>query len=1168
MEFIGVINSECKVVISELNSDNPPMHQDSEFMELEFICPAGEDPKTAGLKVLFVKSLALNHKPSVSFYASLIPFSSPIGRKFYVIGSEKLIPMPDLAFSHPSVRSSQKIMQKGQKSLFDMIPSGAQFPEAMILLRVSGPVSDQLDQSIVFSASRNYFLITDEFITMIQPFVIDALVYSRKSAFSNCGFLETLCPNFLSIKNYILTEFHSSKFSKDFSINRCTDLSEGFLPSMFRTGIPTPNAENDCSGSKLLLHNEIVQSFPVEPSATALIRPAEPSTSQHNLDVVFEPDAEYSCTISKVSRKEVYDTRSDDIEKMVEKSAVGEFWSLPEEACETEAYRHELVAQATEIIEGTQEPVKKKMKKVISGVTEDWNTEKYFKKEWITFIQRKLTDYFDVAWFENVPDIKKWIDIKPNHENPTKTQFFCRICKQHYDRLGFKYQEKPKLAMENGVTLNLNVLQKRKNREMFLEHVSGRCDRDKAKLDKTIRSSKHQQVINKIATAELSQLKSVTQKIIEMGDSEIDEGKFRVTANMFRVVYAEAMLNIPLYQHQNAINLLKSIKANIGVHHFERTSAMRMLLLISEAFHRKLIHHIVSLNRPISIILDATTDSRGKHYVIIYFKALETDMDLDGKILQVRPCMYFYKLVELGASEDANAYLDALKSTFNEDIEKELKFDEKLKTLLVGFGSDGASVMIGPYGGLIVKLRQTYNLNIYGVHCMAHKFNLASGRAWKEEKNFKKVENLINLVYAFYNNRGHKRKGHLVNTASEMGEIYYEYSQIFRVRWIASEYAAVLKVKESYTLLITDLQIIINNVDKQFTAATVQDARSLFEQLTDKHFYTFLHFLLDVLEVMRLVSVKLQKSLGLMIGKERMFRSFMQNLRNRAEKAGAEETAMLNTALCGDTENQLGPCSSLDMFETSDVVKYGSIRLKIHHKNHFTKLSLIRDLFIDKLVTEIEKYFDMNNLADFDTFLPTTLPDDEFSVSVHPSIAATGRLALSFGLPVEETMLEWKEALTSIVGSSNFERYRNDRTGLNFYSFFLADKNIPWKTNSKKFIEILLVLPIGSADAERGFSVLKHIKYDRRARLKTNMVNGLMRLRLNGPPIEKLNALPLAKLWISKGHIPTDSSEPYFPRKSLSMKEKEMEEGTDYVLEYDEEGKEFLKKSNIFFSLK
>ena len=131
----------------------------------------------------------------------------------------------------------------------------------------------------------------------------------------------------------------------------------------------------------------------------------------------------------------------------------------------------------------------------------------------------------------------------------------------------------------------------------------------------------------------------------------------------------------------------------------------------------------------------------------------------------------------------------------------------------------------------------------------------------------------------------------------------------------------------------------------------------------------------------------------------------------------------------------------------------------------------------------------------------------------------------------------------------------------------MANEQIPWKPYSKRLIQQILVLPIGSADIERGFSVLKHIKYDRRSSLGLPALNALLRVRLNGPEIEKFNALTMAKLWKRTGHILTDSKEQIIPRKRMTDKEKQMEESITFVEEYYNEGKVFSEKSKIFYNI-
>jgi len=115
----------------------------------------------------------------------------------------------------------------------------------------------------------------------------------------------------------------------------------------------------------------------------------------------------------------------------------------------------------------------------------------------------------------------------------------------------------------------------------------------------------------------------------------------------------------------------------------------------------------------------------------------------------------------------------------------------------------------------------------------------------------------------------------------------------------------------------------------------------------------------------------------------------------------------------------------------------------------------------------------------------------------------------------------------------DFERLRGSSAVIFYSSHFLGVETIPWTIQTKRFIQTLLILPTGSADAERGFSILKHIKYDRRSRLGINlyylqkyatflnmkiiiglkMLNAMLRVRINGPTIENFNPRSYVTIW-------------------------------------------------------
>ena len=67
-----------------------------------------------------------------------------------------------------------------------------------------------------------------------------------------------------------------------------------------------------------------------------------------------------------------------------------------------------------------------------------------------------------------------------------------------------------------------------------------------------------------------------------------------------------------------------------------------------------------------------------------------------------------------------------------------------------------------------------------------------------------------------------------------------------------------------------------------------------------------------------------------------------------------------------------------------------------------------------------------------------------------------------------------------------------------------------------KLSSVALILPVSTADCERGFSTLKRIKTVPRNRLKTQTLDMLIRISSEGPEITKFNFDNAATVWGSK----------------------------------------------------
>ena len=123
---------------------------------------------------------------------------------------------------------------------------------------------------------------------------------------------------------------------------------------------------------------------------------------------------------------------------------------------------------------------------------------------------------------------------------------------------------------------------------------------------------------------------------------------------------------------------------------------------------------------------------------------------------------------------------------------------------------------------------------------------------------------MISGLNSFYNNKGHKRKGHLKETAAALEVTYYELTALFKIRWISCEFAAVHKIYKSYGVLVSDLNCI--HREDWPDALTKAQAKGLLRPLTDKNLIEFMHFIMDILNTHSYLSQKLQERYGTVIG--------------------------------------------------------------------------------------------------------------------------------------------------------------------------------------------------------------------------------------------------------------------------------------------------------------
>lgn len=612
---------------------------------------------------------------------------------------------------------------------------------------------------------------------------------------------------------------------------------------------------------------------------------------------------------------------------------------------------------------------------------------------------------------------------------------------------------------------------------------------------------------------------------IQRKEEETHNGALKVTSKMIRTIFVEIKRNIPFSSHSSLVALQEINGIDMGYHHYEQTSAIRITESMSAFMHKSLIYHMLSENLPFSMIIDGSTDSTESHYLIIYFQILEHNV----------PVVCFYRLVETTSDLTAKGLFksitDAMKS-------EEVDFYKYFRNNLVGYISDGERVMTGKEGGVISFIRQDVKNPIYAVHCMAHRIHLAIEKAYKTIPYFKSFDKFINKIFQFYNWHANKRKAHLRETAQNCNLKMYELNYIYRTRWISSELQSLTNLKKVWILLTKDLHLI--SINNQFDKESRDRARNLVLSLRGKNFLAILNFVFDVLEHLSYWSKKMQERAALLVD----FVDFKDKIINTFEtlktENGRELNVFLENALC-DGEK----CQTLQYYYLAETVTYFDVSLRNDRNDDeidVPYIDEIRSNFLDTIKFSVKSYFPDSDLNLFKIFRPNKIPAQE-SASLSYGVREILNLCQIFMWnECDDFLTDWAKLVESIIESEDFCTFRDKNTEtFAFWSIFLNKQGIAWTEKTKKMIQTILVIPIGSADAERGFSIMNHIKYDRRSRLSGKHLEDIMRIRINGnDDIEKFPAMKYARQWIKENHMRTD--DPRQQRKPKNSLNEEAEE--------------------------
>ena len=585
--------------------------------------------------------------------------------------------------------------------------------------------------------------------------------------------------------------------------------------------------------------------------------------------------------------------------------------------------------------------------------------------------------------------------------------------------------------------------------------------------------------------------------------------------NQFLTAHEEAKLAMSYKSHVGLTQLQAENGCNIGrLHRTDRGSKMERLSMCKR--HRKsLKSFLLHYNGPVGILLDESVDVSHKSQMIVYIQGVEGNM----------PMMWYYRTIQV-TDATAEGLFRALIDTWRED-----GLHDFFKANLLSIATDGASTLTGLRGGLMTLLDNWSDRELVRTKCMAHKINLSTKWGIGKFEYFIFIEKFVNRHHGFYKgNAGHSRYDHLIKTSLELGVYLFAPAYVHDVRWSSSETWAFEVLLRNWEVLVDDLNFLVNNPKNQ---SEKNQAMELLVTLLSRRFLLLIHFAKDILEVISIWSKQLQERTGLLYDKLKQRDEVLMKLEAMkipipAGEEGSGDTRtgkFLNEIKCWGKTSDEG-------FDSYYIMVKGSVCLEHQFHNaesvewrgrlltdvaseielvDLPKLDDIRILTLESLQEQIREYFpDEQLLRSLSVLDPDQFPNNQGELSSYCDQTVDDILLIAENLGYQEQIPylaeNWEGVLNSMLSHHSQSEYSEDKEAgpMLFWEKYL---NMPYfPVPLKSVIQATLVLSIGSAECERGFSIMNRLKPKDRSLIDNEGLDCDMFLNVNGP--ESLEDVP------------------------------------------------------------
>ncbi|MCO5546617.1 hypothetical protein L7F22_000047 [Adiantum nelumboides] len=563
--------------------------------------------------------------------------------------------------------------------------------------------------------------------------------------------------------------------------------------------------------------------------------------------------------------------------------------------------------------------------------------------------------------------------------------------------------------------------------------------------------------------------------------------------NLFRVSYFVAKNDLAYAKYVPTLELLRvcnapSIPSNM---YNNDKSCASFVHYIGKALELEYLTH-VRQSPFFGILIDESIDISIEEHMIVYVSYIKDS----------EPKMSFLDLLEVTDRTSRGLFVSLRKLLIDFGLDEQK---------LVSFGSDGASVMVGKNGGVAKRLKNICPF-LTSMHCMAHRTNLCASSTIGEFPYAKYVDSTLNELATFFRTSV-VRLEKLKALQQEFDLPFLKMEGIHAIRWL-SRHKVLCKFCELIEPLLEFFKVENANIFSKISSFTfvyvVHFLGDLFSHLTSLS-KIFQCAYVDVTTIPGIVEAE--------IGAMEMEFLMRPDLDLNALELDGHEYPIIP---------DYGPSKGLlyELRASMRGPRFRSIELTRDQNGLDLDLALnFQKAFTTHMIESMRERFDDNSIiGHFKILSPSCYPPSKDFRKDLKNFGAQEleKLEKFYG---EAKKLKGGELIANLVDPirlrKDFQTFKfqafNEWRGWNFkntWGYIGSNETLREKYGMLLVLaQIALVQCCSTAICERGFSVQNVIKNKLRNSLTTKSMRTLMRISLEGPPLDEFNFDEATALW-------------------------------------------------------